>query len=341
MCRPMSEGGQRCAAHTRAKEQDARATLSAVTDQQLPPSRWGEIRPAYEAWQTAAVDYASTTEGEQALTQEAEQAKAASNPVRAAELTTIIERGQARREANAAARAEIAARTQAAAAATPAGHVDDLPSLATALDPDVVEAARMGVRLGPNGDTDFEPGRLSSYLPTTGSARLRVDTLHDPNTKIITTVLGTTAPKDGLIPPGARVVHRSAPVSRRTDKQMRDAHAAGLAVIGDRIATSGPAALADLPPASTPAPSTPRPSGRTIEVTVASRTTPAQRSKQDIEGPTPKQAASLVTYRTLLQETARKALADGNSVHAGELDIEAWDVEDDLRRYGYGHLIAD
>ena len=88
MCKSITEGGQRCAAHT---------------------------RPAYEAtprtdpkWDDVAAAYASTREGHERLTQELADAKAAGLSTKIAQLRNALTRGETMREANGAAKDAIA-----------------------------------------------------------------------------------------------------------------------------------------------------------------------------------------------------------------------------------------
>lgn len=91
MCKSTSDGGQRCAAHTR--------------------SRYQKTSPANPEWDTIAAEYASTPEGAQALRTQLSQHETQSNPRAIARLTSAIEHGQVIRESNqAAAAAVIAAR---------------------------------------------------------------------------------------------------------------------------------------------------------------------------------------------------------------------------------------
>jgi hypothetical protein len=67
---------------------------------------------------------------------------------------------------------------------------------------------------------------------------------------------------------------------------------------------------------------------------------PGVLQKQAIEGPTRAQARRMAARRLELLEKARTALAAGRDDEAFELDCSAWDVERDLRAYGYERLIT-
>ncbi len=92
MCRPKSEGGQRCAAHARP------AYLAA--------------EPGTSEWVRAAEQYASTSEGAAALERECADAVTRGNTTHAAALQDALHAGERLREANqAVARAARAARS--------------------------------------------------------------------------------------------------------------------------------------------------------------------------------------------------------------------------------------
>jgi hypothetical protein len=106
MCRPINEGGQRCAAHTRAKEQQARDRLNAVAEEAASKGP-AAVLDAHDKWVAAATDYASTEEGRDVLTREEGEAWSTGDINRAAVLNSIIERGATKREANEASRSAI------------------------------------------------------------------------------------------------------------------------------------------------------------------------------------------------------------------------------------------
>lgn len=100
VCRAMSEGGQRCAAHTRPALAAATAAVRAAADEADRDAFFA----AQEVWERAAVEYASTPEGLAKLARSAEQANTAGQVDAAALLDSVIRRGQAMREANQEAR---------------------------------------------------------------------------------------------------------------------------------------------------------------------------------------------------------------------------------------------
>jgi rubrerythrin len=106
MCRPINEGGQRCAAHTRAKEQQTRARLAAAIVTATPEDR-ATVLAAHETWVAAAIDYASTEEGRTNLAREETDAWGDGEINHAALLHSIVERGESKRQANNAARSAI------------------------------------------------------------------------------------------------------------------------------------------------------------------------------------------------------------------------------------------
>ena len=58
-----------------------------------------------------------------------------------------------------------------------------------------------------------------------------------------------------------------------------------------------------------------------------------------IEGPTAAQAKRMSVYRRELLAKAQTALATGNDDRAFDLDCHAFDIEADLRTYGFARLI--
>jgi hypothetical protein len=94
VCKAQHEGGQRCAAHTRAlMDQRAAALNQKILSGQA-------VEDARRAWEDAAVDYASTRTGRRVLEESRAAAKAAGEVHTVAMLTTILMRGEAVREAN-------------------------------------------------------------------------------------------------------------------------------------------------------------------------------------------------------------------------------------------------
>jgi len=74
-----------------------------------------------------------------------------------------------------------------------------------------------------------------------------------------------------------------------------------------------------------------------MDIIIAGNAT--RRSTQAIEGPTRTQAVKLAEYRRGLLEQAKACMRAGEPERAFERDMEAWDIEDDLRNYGFGDLI--
>lgn len=111
MCKPQHQGGQRCAAHTRKAALVARARLDATLADGEAASPH-ERQDVQEAWENAAVAYASTPTGQAFYTHEQQAAAARGDIHYAAALHTIQSRGTALREANRASAIEIARRQQ-------------------------------------------------------------------------------------------------------------------------------------------------------------------------------------------------------------------------------------
>lgn len=109
MCKPLSEGGQRCAAHAKARlERKAVAMREVAERTELPgPERLAAFQTAREAWEAAAVDYASTPAGRQALLERQAAADAEGGAQTSAMLSTILQRGEATRAANEQIRAAL------------------------------------------------------------------------------------------------------------------------------------------------------------------------------------------------------------------------------------------
>lgn len=96
MCKSAAEGGQRCSAHTRARFDKATDNL-AVAAATGDPER---IQQARAAWETAAVEHASTREGRNELRKKVSEHTAAGDDDLAANTTNIIQRGTALQAAN-------------------------------------------------------------------------------------------------------------------------------------------------------------------------------------------------------------------------------------------------
>jgi hypothetical protein len=112
MCKPISQGGQRCASHTRKAESKTRKTLLSVLDDQEASAE--QIMVARDRWEAAAVMYASTTEGQEVLTDQAKRALASHNfdsDFGAVHLQTIARRGADLRTANQETKARLRALT--------------------------------------------------------------------------------------------------------------------------------------------------------------------------------------------------------------------------------------
>jgi len=72
-------------------------------------------------------------------------------------------------------------------------------------------------------------------------------------------------------------------------------------------------------------------------ITIAGPSTQSlQRAR--IEGPSRRQAGRMAAYRLQLLASAAVALEAGDDATAFERDCEAWDIESDLRTYGFGKL---
>lgn len=96
MCKSQAEGGQRCAAHTRARFTKATESLTAATATGDP----ARIEDARRTWDVAAVEYASTREGRNELRKEFGTHRRAGDPEGAANVSNIIQRGHALAAAN-------------------------------------------------------------------------------------------------------------------------------------------------------------------------------------------------------------------------------------------------
>jgi hypothetical protein len=96
MCKSLAQGGQRCAAHTRARltaKSDALEAAVAADDLTA-------LVAAQSEWETAAAEYASTREGNEHLRAQAVAADAADDFETMALLNTVIAKGEAMQAAN-------------------------------------------------------------------------------------------------------------------------------------------------------------------------------------------------------------------------------------------------
>ena len=76
-----------------------------------------------------------------------------------------------------------------------------------------------------------------------------------------------------------------------------------------------------------------------ISLTIAGPSTQSlQRAR--IEGPSRRQAGRMAAYRLQLLGSADVALAAGDELTAFDRHCEAWDLEVDLRAYGFGKLVT-
>lgn len=96
MCRSVSEGGQRCAAHTREKV----ATVVARIEDAAAAGDMAAVADARAQWEDAAAEYASTNEGRDLYRAQAAHADASGDVDTAALLNTIVAKGEAMRAAN-------------------------------------------------------------------------------------------------------------------------------------------------------------------------------------------------------------------------------------------------
>lgn len=110
MCKPLNEGGQRCASHAKDRlERKAQAMREAADwAAERGPEGMQHFNQAREAWESAAIEYASTPAGAEVLTARLAVAEEAQDGHTSAMLTTILSRGEAMREANAQVRAALA-----------------------------------------------------------------------------------------------------------------------------------------------------------------------------------------------------------------------------------------
>lgn len=110
MCKSLAEGGQRCAAHAKARLERRAVAMreAAVRAADGSPANIEAFHKRRADWEQAAVEYASTPAGQEVLSARQVQAFADRDEHTAAMLTTILTRGQAMREANAQIRAALA-----------------------------------------------------------------------------------------------------------------------------------------------------------------------------------------------------------------------------------------
>lgn len=169
MCRAVSEGGQRCAAHTRPAFQAAHARLADAALSGLPASdpRMDAIR---EQWDATALAYASTREGHTHFTAVLDSLDPDDHDT-AARYATLVRRGTELREANTAAAEAIARQAALAQApsvspvlyaamdryAMPRGEADDYLGDLIALEHN---ATRFASDLTAQRAHRAEPGRL-------------------------------------------------------------------------------------------------------------------------------------------------------------------------------------
>lgn len=131
MCKPVHEGGQRCASHTRkavSKAQTAYANANARVDVTSPsdPEKFQAAltarRDAHQAWIVAQIEHASTTAGRAEYAAELRAAQKSLSKVRIEKFTDLLAKGDALRERNQAVGAAVktAAAKKAALAPKPA-----------------------------------------------------------------------------------------------------------------------------------------------------------------------------------------------------------------------------
>lgn len=106
MCRSQAEGGQRCAAHAKARMDQAarRAAQARASGDASARSQ------ALDAWEEAAVEYASTPTGHDDISARLAAAEADGNPRGAARWASVLRRGESLREANQAAATAVRGR---------------------------------------------------------------------------------------------------------------------------------------------------------------------------------------------------------------------------------------
>ena len=103
MCRSQAEGGQRCAAHAKARmDQAARRAAQARASGDAAART-----QALDAWEEAAVEYASTPTGHHDISARLATAEADGNPRGAARWASVLRRGESLREANQAAASAV------------------------------------------------------------------------------------------------------------------------------------------------------------------------------------------------------------------------------------------
>lgn len=98
MCQPRSQGGQRCASHTRRKLE--RAAEQVAVEAGKPEPDQARLSQLKSDWDFAAVNYASTPEGQKFFTEAAETAAAGNNVEQVVQFESVIRRGQNMRDVN-------------------------------------------------------------------------------------------------------------------------------------------------------------------------------------------------------------------------------------------------
>jgi hypothetical protein len=109
VCKSLSEGGQRCAAHTKERLERKARGMREAAEQVATLGKEGMtvFHQARTEWEEAAVEYASTPTGAAALTERLTEAEATGDAQTAAMLTNIVQRGEALRAANEQIRAAL------------------------------------------------------------------------------------------------------------------------------------------------------------------------------------------------------------------------------------------
>lgn len=128
MCKPTSEGGQRCAAHTRkavSKAQTAYANANArfQFSSSANPDKYQAAltarRDAHQAWIVAQIEHASTTAGRAEYAAELRAAQTNLSAFHIEKFTDLLAKGDALRERNQAVAAAVKTATVKKAAAAP------------------------------------------------------------------------------------------------------------------------------------------------------------------------------------------------------------------------------
>ena len=97
MCKPVAEGGQRCAAYTRER---VRAAAARLDELQKSDGSVEKVAAATRRWEEALTEYASTPKGHFWLIAEAEAAERAGDANREVVLKGVLRAGNAVRTAN-------------------------------------------------------------------------------------------------------------------------------------------------------------------------------------------------------------------------------------------------